>query len=132
MLFVDVDGLKEINDSYGHEAGDRLLRAVASRLDDVFREADVVARIGGDEFVVLLETDMIDEPRLRARVETALRAPVRITDTLAARPSASVGVAHSGQVGWDMEALLDAADAAMYVRKRQRPDGTLVVVPATG
>jgi diguanylate cyclase (GGDEF)-like protein/PAS domain S-box-containing protein len=129
MLFVDVDGLKEINDTYGHEAGDRLLRAVGARLDDAFREADVVARIGGDEFVILLETDTIDEPQFRARVEAALRSPVRITDTLAAHPSASVGVAHSGQVGWDMKALLDAADTAMYVRKRQRPDERVAVVP---
>jgi PAS domain S-box-containing protein len=61
VLFIDVDGLKQINDSHGHEAGDRLLRSIAERLDDAFREADVVARIGGDEFVVVLETAEHDD-----------------------------------------------------------------------
>jgi diguanylate cyclase (GGDEF)-like protein/PAS domain S-box-containing protein len=129
LLFVDVDGLKRINDTYGHEAGDRLLRAVGSRLDQAFREADVVARIGGDEFVVMLETDDVDEQRFRDRVEVALLPPARITDTLAVLPSASVGVARSAAAGWDMDGLLAAADAAMYARKRER-DAPLRVIPA--
>jgi diguanylate cyclase (GGDEF)-like protein/PAS domain S-box-containing protein len=132
ILFVDVDGLKQVNDTHGHDAGDRLLRAIASRLDEAFREADVVARIGGDEFVVLLETDDLDEQRFRDRVERALSTPVGITAAAAALPSVSIGVAHSAEAGWDMDALLEAADAAMYEQKRARDVGRSTVRPADG
>jgi diguanylate cyclase (GGDEF)-like protein/PAS domain S-box-containing protein len=129
VLFIDVDGLKQINDSHGHEAGDRLLRSIAERLDDAFREADVVARIGGDEFVVVLETAEHDERRFRDRVEAVLQPPVRITTDLEVLPSASVGVASTVHVDRDAAGLLEAADEAMYARKRQRATGPLTVRP---
>jgi diguanylate cyclase (GGDEF)-like protein len=132
VLFIDVDGLKQINDEHGHDAGDRLLRAIAARLDDAFRDADVVARIGGDEFVVVLETAEPDERPYRERVATVLRQPVALTDDLEAVPSASVGAASSRTTGRDARALLDAADEAMYARKRQRAHRRLTVRRRSG
>jgi diguanylate cyclase (GGDEF)-like protein len=119
VLFVDLDGFKAINDTRGHEAGDKLLREVAGRLVGAVREVDTVARLGGDEFGVLLE-DVHDEAE-------AATAAARMIDAVA-RPlpgdgdgptvvGASIGVAIQTAPAETATELLRAADAAMYRAK---------------
>jgi diguanylate cyclase len=121
LLYVDLDGFKSANDRGGHDAGDRVLREVSSRFAQVLREGDLVARIGGDEFVVLLPGCRdADTAHL---VGEALRARLRPAHALADGPlelDASIGVACFPTDGRDPDALLAHADQAMYVAKRGR------------
>jgi diguanylate cyclase (GGDEF)-like protein len=120
VLFGDVDGLKAINDRYGHRAGDALLVAVAERLRSVVRPEDFVARLSGDEFVVVVAS--ADERilgGLRERIATAMLEPVVLPDGRRVETSISVGAAQV-QASLDAEELLATADSAMYVAKRER------------
>ena len=122
VLYLDLDGFKEINDRGGHEAGDRLLREVAQRLQQGLRKGDLVARVGGDEFVALLP-GCRDEQAARA-VADGLRARLRPPYTLSEHAfglDASVGIACYPADGASAEVLLAHADRAMYEAKRQRP-----------
>jgi diguanylate cyclase (GGDEF)-like protein len=117
ILFMDLDGFKAINDAAGHGAGDALLVEIANRLRGCVREVDLVGRIGGDEFVVLVEpVGSIDGLfTLAGRLIEAISAPV----TLRGQPASvgsSIGIAVAGP-GEDAAAVLDHADAAMYVSK---------------
>jgi len=119
VVFCDLDDFKDVNDSLGHEVGDELLVAVAGRIAGVLRETDTLARVGGDEFLLLLED--LDAPadaeRATRRVLAALRAPVLLAgEEHVVR--ASMGVAAGGP-GSDPRALLRDADTAMYAAKRQ-------------
>jgi len=121
VIFLDLDGFKEINDSHGHHTGDQLLVAVSHRLRRSVRAADVVGRFGGDEFVILLEGDpAVVQDAVVATVGQVLAEPVHLAD-LVTRVTASVGAA-SALPGDHItaEELLRAADAAMYRRKRER------------
>jgi diguanylate cyclase (GGDEF)-like protein len=119
VLFVDVDGFKQVNDVYGHLVGDRVLGEVARRLKGCLRARDCVARFGGDEFLVLLE-------RIGSRAE--IDAVVRRVQAAFARAivlsqgevmlGVSIGAARAGEDGNTPEALIDAADRAMYAAKR--------------
>jgi diguanylate cyclase (GGDEF)-like protein/PAS domain S-box-containing protein len=118
VMFVDLDRFKHVNDSLGHEAGDRLIVEIARRLGAVLRESDTVARQGGDEFVVVLaELGGPDDAALVARkLLDGLFQPL----TLAGQevfPSGSLGIAMYPRDGADCEALLKAADSAMYHAK---------------
>lgn len=122
LLFGDVDGLKPINDRHGHRAGDAVLAEVAARLAGIVREGDFVARISGDEFVMLLLTD--DEhvvEGMRLRIDEALQAPIRLPDGTLVRVSMSTGSA-TAEPTLQADDLLAAADAAMYAAKRERGD----------
>ncbi|OFZ87047.1 MAG: hypothetical protein A3F74_11395 [Betaproteobacteria bacterium RIFCSPLOWO2_12_FULL_62_58] len=120
LLFVDLDGFKTVNDTFGHETGDVLLREIASRLRACLREGDVIGRIGGDEFVVLIEE--FAEPEQLALVArkiiemVAQPAPVRGHEC---RVTASVGISAYPQDGKDSQTLLKNADSAMYRAKEQ-------------
>src|SRR3954454_18986228 len=119
VLYVDLDNFKSINDEYGHRIGDAVLVAVARRLAGITRDADLTARVGGDEFVVLLRITNADEvAAARSRVRRSLARPLRI-EGQALKLSASVGYAlprrEDSAVG-----LLDRADAAMYEQKQRR------------
>ena len=118
VLFLDLDRFKTINDSLGHGAGDEVLRAIAQRLEALVGARDVVARPGGDEFVILLSS--LDEPaalqRLTQRLFRSLAAPVAVRER-ELHVSASTGVALYPEHGRDAEALLAHADAAMYRAK---------------
>lgn len=122
LLYLDLDGFKEVNDRDGHDAGDRLLREVAQRLQQGLRQGDLVARVGGDEFVALLpgcrdaEAARTVVDGLRAR----LSQPYALLEGLF-RLDASVGIACFPADGSDPDALLAHADRAMYAAKRQRP-----------
>lgn len=121
IVMLDMDGLKNINDQYGHRAGDAALSALAMRLEKNVRSTDTVARIGGDEFAILLQP-VKDSPSITISVERIMSAIDQpfLFDQLALPLSASVGVAQAPQEGLDPEALLEKADQAMYLMKRQR------------
>lgn len=117
VLFADLNGFKAVNDAHGHQVGDELLQVVAARLRGVVRPDDVVARYGGDEFVVLA-TGLGAEAAagLAQRCRAALGTPVWVSG-LQLPIGASVGLAHADRPA-DAEALLASADAAMYQAKR--------------
>ncbi len=120
VLFVDMDSFKEINDRLGHQAGDQVLREVATRLRRASRPGDVCGRLGGDEFAVLLPgADARTAAVVAQRVAAAVRAPLRRAGDVVVPLSASVGCA-TARTGTDHELLLRQADAAMYEAKRAR------------
>jgi len=122
VLFLDLDGFKQVNDTLGHEAGDEVLRVTATRLQAVLRRGDVVARLGGDEFVVVAEGAGDFPHAVRAlahRLIDAVSEPIPI-EAVPATVLGSIGVAIAEGAGTDPIDLLRAADAAMYVAKRNR------------
>jgi diguanylate cyclase (GGDEF)-like protein/PAS domain S-box-containing protein len=138
VLFMDLDNFKLVNDSLGHQVGDELLRQLASRLRHCTRETDLVGRLGGDEFLMLL-SDLergtgvlsgVDAPQLVAetvaeRVRAALAEPFDLNGTQFYL-SASIGISLYPHDAHDAETLLRNADAAMYVAKRTDPGGYVV------
>ena len=117
MLFVDLDGFKDVNDSLGHAAGDQLLCAVAARLRSCVRHVDTAARLGGDEFAVLLENLTAETAAIGVarRLQDALAMPFLVAGQQRT-VTASVGIAVNGQDD-DVDALLRNADVAMYIAK---------------
>ena len=131
VLFVDLDGFKEINDAHGHPMGDRVLAETARRLENVVRPGDVVARLGGDEFAVLCEnlSDVADAEKIAGRIVAAVAEPIGVTSGIAI-VTASVGVALADD-GEGASSLVSRADHAMYEMKnagkagyRLAPTGT--------
>jgi diguanylate cyclase (GGDEF)-like protein/PAS domain S-box-containing protein len=132
VLFMDLDGFKNVNDSLGHEAVDRVLVAVAERLKNRLRPEDVLARFGGDEFAVLLEeeTDASEALRVAQRIAESLREPFTVNDHQV-NLSTSVGIAlGSAHTNDDPERMLRNADAAMYRAKEQGPGRYAALDPA--
>ncbi|MEA2426388.1 MAG: hypothetical protein QOF37_16 [Thermoleophilaceae bacterium] len=119
LLFVDIDHFKVVNDALGHVRGDQLLQAVARRLRSALRPSDTVARVGGDEFVVLCEDleSQDDAVALAKRLQTALEDPFKI-GTHSHRVTASVGIAVWAP-GTSADELMRDADAAMYRAKER-------------
>ena len=128
VLFIDLDGFKQVNDTSGHEAGDRLLVKVADRLRTVARKCDTVARQSGDEFVLVCEqTDGTTAAEIARRVTRSLSRPYPLLEGLAI-VTASIGVATS-HAACSAEELLGQADAAMYRAKQLGPGGVDTFVP---
>lgn len=124
VVFLDLDRFKVVNDSLGHQVGDRLLREVSDRIRSVLRPQDTAARFGGDEFAVLLEDiDPEQVPRVARRIQSSLARPVEI-DGHALWVSASLGIASSAVRYERAEDVLRDADTAMYHAKSHEP-GTL-------
>jgi len=120
VLFLDLDCFKQVNDSLGHDVGDRLLKEVAARLKAVVRRGDTICRHGGDEFVVVL-TDL-DHPQdastIAVKILEALRLPIAVDQNrLTATTSIGIGVYPDGSTP-DANALVKKADAAMYAAKQ--------------
>jgi len=120
VLFIDLDRFKEVNDTRGHQAGDQLLREVAKRLVESVRKSDLVARIGGDEFVVLIEEqhDNMEVAAIARKILLAMersfsvhQSPIDIT--------ASMGISHYPADGTDLNDLIRNADSAMYQAKQK-------------
>lgn len=118
LAFIDLDRFKQVNDLHGHAAGDGLLVAVAERMRTRIRGSDVLARISGDEFALML--DPVDSPqmleRIVARITDALKQPIPV-DGISVLPSASIGVAIFPEHGSSFEELIGNADRAMYAGK---------------
>jgi len=115
LLFVDLDGFKQVNDTLGHTAGDAVLIEVAKRLQSTVRKGDLVARCGGDEFLVLM-VDVISPQDLSEAAQRILHSlePAIATDGTHVRIGASIGIAHYPQDGSDISELLKKSDDAMY------------------
>ena len=122
VLYCDLDDFKPINDRYGHKAGDEVLRCVARRLVASLREQDVVARIGGDEFLAYCpDADAATGELLRRRVEESLRAPIP-WDGVDLHVAVTVGTAYDDGRHPSPDELFATADQAMYERKRARKE----------
>ncbi|CAA0094481.1 putative signaling protein [Mycolicibacterium vanbaalenii] len=126
VLFIDLDRLKSVNDSHGHPVGDGVLRVAAQRMQSVMRPPDLVARIGGDEFVVLMmgPTSSAEVEALAGRVHTVLSADIAI-ETLTLQIGASIGI--TTVTGTDRRSLAEVlrdADTAMYRAKARGPANT--------
>jgi len=124
VLFMDADRFKDVNDRLGHAAGDALLKALAERLRQQVRETDLVARMGGDEFAVLLHPvrGAGDVQLIIDKILQAMKPPLLIGNAARLYPAVSVGMAVYPEHGTDMPALLAHADRAMYEDKARRRD----------
>jgi diguanylate cyclase (GGDEF)-like protein len=119
VLVLDVDRFKDINDTYGHMAGDDVLREVAQRLAGATRDGDSIARLGGDEFAILLPgASETEGSKVAERVSDCLSEPI-VTGASAIKVYISAGLAVFPREGTDAETLFRRADAAMYVAKRE-------------
>jgi diguanylate cyclase (GGDEF)-like protein len=119
LLFCDLDDFKEINDGFGHEAGDRILIQVADRLRSILRPSDTVSRFGGDEFALLceaLETGAAE--RIAARIAEAFSAPF-VIDGREVSLSVSTGIVLTSDPEVDPDRLMGDADLAMYAAKQR-------------
>jgi diguanylate cyclase (GGDEF)-like protein/PAS domain S-box-containing protein len=124
VLFLDLDGFKFVNDSYGHSFGDALLRTVAARLGAVVRDTDTIARLGGDEFVILLPgmARGDDAVQVASKVLDAFKVPIA-QDGRELHLSASIGISRFPQDGDSCDLLLQHADVAMYRAKANGRNG---------
>lgn len=131
LMFIDLDGFKDINDALGHSQGDIVLQRIARRMVSVFREADTIARFGGDEFTVLV-SDLESENDIIPTVEKILEAiqvPIAVNHH-ELTVTASVGVALFPNDGEDVETLLKHADSAMYTAKAEGRNAYRFFTPA--
>jgi len=125
VLYLDSDRFKEINDSFGHAAGDAVLVAVAERVRAQLREDDLVARLGGDEFAILLAPlhKVEDARRIADKIIASMDLPIPVPGNTQVLTSLSIGIAIYPDHGATPGALLNAADAAMYQAKRLSSGG---------
>lgn len=124
VMFLDLDHFKEINDTLGHDAGDRLLNSVAQRLQACVRDGDLVARLGGDEFAIVLD-DVVDAEDARIVAEKILESLKEPHDLDSAEKvvGSSIGIAAFPEAGQEPDSLIKAADEAMYVAKKGGRNG---------
>jgi diguanylate cyclase (GGDEF)-like protein len=133
VAMADQDGLKRINDRYGHPVGDQSIRLLARALQKCKRAGDFAARLGGDEFVVVMPgADRAGAERFFARVHDELRGcALEVPEEGQVRIGASFGMAMLGEVAWEesWEELLRRADAALYEQKAERKSRDALVHP---
>lgn len=126
LIFIDLDGFKEVNDTYGHDAGDELLRVVAFRLQSQIRKTDIAARWGGDEFMILLnQADAQEAMQVAKKLHCEILRPIyleseRVNDITV---GASIGIAIANSSVSDFPTVLDYADQAMYDVKKTSKNG---------
>jgi diguanylate cyclase (GGDEF)-like protein len=122
LLYIDIDKFKKVNDEMGHEAGDLLLREIAARLRSCLRRTDSIARIGGDEFAVVMTSPRENlQPEVVAKkIVESVRRPYTIHDSEVGYVSASIGVGVFPKDAADLESFVKIADSAMYRAKVKR------------
>jgi diguanylate cyclase (GGDEF)-like protein len=127
MVFCDLDDFKAVNDTYGHSGGDALLRSIARRLERAVRSGDIVARIGGDELLVVLNgvRDLDDAVSIAEKLRAEVRQPTPVPGGTAT-VTASVGVALA-EPGEGIDDIVARADAAMYEAKRSGKDRVVTI-----
>lgn len=131
LIAADLDGLKAVNDREGHPAGDCVLRHVARRISSVLRQFDSAARVGGDEYAILLPATAYEGGRQVARrILESIRGDAACYRGVPLPIRASLGVAQ-WEPGWDAARLIEAADQAMYLAKKQGRDQLICLEPAT-
>jgi len=120
VLLLDLDGFKDVNDSFGHDAGDELLKLVAARASAALRAADYLARLGGDEFLVVIPqvSDSNSVQRVADKLINALRQPYALRSH-GATVTVSIGISRFPQDARDRETLMKCADLALYSAKRK-------------
>jgi len=123
LYFIDLNDFKQINDRYGHEAGDKMLIGIASALRMCLRNSDTISRFGGDEFVIIVEDIESDDhiQSILSAIEFAINEPIIIDDETSLTAKASIGIALYPDDATDSDSLIKAADHAMYVRKKAMP-----------
>lgn len=131
LMFIDIDGFKGVNDTHGHEAGDLVLRTMARRIQSCIRASDTLARIGGDEFVLLLP-DLRDAPSalaLAAKIRSEASRPVTLSQGHSIQLSLSIGITLYPDHGETPAELTEHADRAMYKAKRSGKNAAVVFEP---
>ena len=120
LLFVDLDGFKIVNDTWGHESGDVVLKETAARMTRTVRNNDICFRMGGDEFVIILSTinDRMHSCLVSRRLISAISEPIVLPSGNQAKVGASIGIATFPADGSEIEELLHRADEAMYMAKK--------------
>ncbi len=121
VLYIDLDGFKPVNDTYGHSAGDAVLQAIGKAMSMAVRKTDLVARLGGDEFLVILtDIEPLNTPfEIAANIQAALQQPIGLAHGGTVKLSGSIGVSIYPDHGLSADAMMVAADKAMYVAKRE-------------
>jgi diguanylate cyclase (GGDEF)-like protein len=120
LLYLDLDNFKSVNDRFGHKAGDEVLQQVSARLQGCLRSADLLCRIGGDEFVLLLhDADVGEAIKICGRIILALESPLTF-GSHSVQLKASIGGAIFPKDGADLETLLEKADKSMYAAKAKK------------
>ena len=125
LMFLDLDSFKKVNDTYGHEAGNLLLKLASDRIQNVLRESDLIARYGGDEFMLLLDDSSDDIRQSCITVANKILSVIKEPYTLNGKNiplSVSIGIAIFPDCGEDTSSLLNAADKAMYASKASGPN----------
>ncbi|CAN5353004.1 hypothetical protein BH11PSE11_BH11PSE11_22270 [soil metagenome] len=130
VLFIDLDRFKPINDLYGHETGDKVLQEVARRLQACTRREDIVSRLGGDEFIIVLPRiqSEVDPETVAQHILDELIQPIRIGEQQLTL-SASIGISIFRQHASDLESLIRCADLAMYSAKQEGPNSVRLYTP---
>jgi diguanylate cyclase (GGDEF)-like protein len=119
VAFLDLDGFKQVNDGYGHAMGDRILQKAGARLAQELRQSDIIARIGGDEFVILLSDINIEDAHdLLVRILDALKEPIEV-EGITITIGVSIGATLFPDDCEEIDMLLRHADAAMYRSKEK-------------
>ena len=121
IMYIDLDNFKLVNDQLGHDAGDRMLKEIATLLKVIVRESDTIARIGGDEFIILIESinDTEEPAHIAQRILSELSKDEKL-DIVGEKVSASIGISLFPQDGKEASSLTKAADHAMYKAKEKR------------
>ena len=121
VMYIDLDGFKQVNDVLGHHAGDLLLIEITQRLKNALRSGDVVARLGGDEFVMVLKTKQeymeVLTHEVSRRLLTAIAQPILLPDNKRAHVGCSLGAAWWPHHGLHIDTVLQLADSALYAAK---------------
>lgn len=121
LIYIDLDGFKQVNDTLGHDRGDELLREVGRRLTETLRRSDGVCRLGGDEFAVIIDDDSAigQVEKVAAKLVEVLAAPYRLSDQRSAQVSASIGACLFPDDADDRDSMMRHADSAMYRAKER-------------